>query len=197
MDNEQEVEAKRVEIVGRMKVLRKQLEAGNTTDVLAWIIPDELACAQRPLRHHPRYGGSGSPIPREATPLVVEWAEQVKLEGVASIIDFMHDRDLRCYESLDLPGGNFRAFLQDRGFAVVPLPWEDPAHSRTDPVQKRARLEEMRKLALRAYDDLPKPVLLICSAAIDRSAPAAAFIWKHREKIPPNPKENSDAKGLE
>src|SRR5436305_14593910 len=95
-----------------MKALRKQLEAGNTTDVLAWIIPDELACAQRPLRHHPRYGGSGSPIPREATPLVVEWAEQVKLEGVASIIDFMHDRDLRCYESLDLPGATSVPFFK-------------------------------------------------------------------------------------
>src|SRR5207249_11402079 len=97
MDNEQELEAKRVEIVGRMKALRKQLEAGNTTDVLAWIIPDELACAQRPLRHHPRYGGSGSPIPREATPLGGEWAEPVKLRGGASIIDLMPDPDLRCY----------------------------------------------------------------------------------------------------
>lgn len=139
-----------------------------------------MAIAQRPLRHHPRYGGSGLPIPAEAKPLILDWIEHIRLEGIASIISFMHDRDLRCYRDIDLSGLNLVAFLQREGFRVRPLPWEDPAHSKTDPSAKRAKLEQVRKDALKAYDELPKPVLLQCSAGIDRSAPVAAYVWQKR-----------------
>jgi hypothetical protein len=33
---------------------------------------------------------------------------------------------------------------------------------------------------LRAFDELPKPVLLQCSAAIDRTVPVAAYIASKR-----------------
>ncbi len=174
------IEAKRSEIVAAMKRLRRKLESGDDSELLVWVIPKILACAQRPLRHHPRYGGSGLPIPAEAKPLILDWIEQIRLEGVASIISFMHDRDLRCYRDIDLGGLNLVAFLQHQGFRMCPLPWEDPAHSKTDSTAKGAKLEQVRRDSLEAYDRLPKPVLLQCSAGIDRSAPVAAYIWQKR-----------------
>ena len=102
------------------------------------------------------------------------------MEGIVSIISFMHDRDLRCYRQIDLGGMNLTGFLMSEGFKVRALPWEDPAHGKTDEAVKRAKREQMCNDALKAYDQLPKPVLLICSAGIDRSAPATAYIWKQR-----------------
>lgn len=174
------IEAKRSEIVAEMKRLRRKLESGDDSELLVWVIPKALAVAQRPLRHHPRYGGSGLPIPAEARSLVLDWIEQIHLEGIASIISLMHDRDLRCYRDIDLGGLTLVEFLQREGFHLCPLPWEDPAHSKTDSSTKRARLQRVCKDALEAYDRLPKPVLLQCSAGIDRSAPVASYVWQKR-----------------
>jgi hypothetical protein len=99
-----------------------------------------------------------------------------------SIISFMHDRDLRCYQQIDLGGANLTAFLVREGFNVCALPWEDPAHSKTAPSMKQSKREQVCQEALEAYGRLPKPVLLMCSAGIDRSAPVAAFIWRNRSK---------------
>lgn len=177
---EAQVEIKQLEIVAKMKALRRRLEAGDESDILVWVMPSRLACAQRPLRHHPLYGDSGLPIPGEAKPLILNWVERIRAEGIASIISFMHDRDLRCYQDIDLGGMNLPTYLVREGFNVCPLAWEDPAHSKTNPVAKRAKLEDIRQAALEAYDRLPRPVLLQCSAGIDRSAPVAAYIWTKR-----------------
>lgn len=40
--------------------------------------------------------------------------------------------------------------------------------------------QELMEEVLLAYDGLPKPVLLHCSAAIDRTTPVAAFIIQKR-----------------
>ena len=174
------IEAKRSQIVAEVKKLRRRLESGDDSDLLVWVIPKALAITQRPLRHHRLYGGSGLPIPADAKPLILDWIAGVRLAGIASIISFMHDRDLRCYRDIDLGGRDLVAFLQHEGFTVRALPWEDPAHGKTDPSVKKAKLEQVRKAALEAYDALPKPVLLQCSAGIDRSAPVAAFLWSKR-----------------
>ena len=68
---EDQAEAKRSEVVAQMKALRRKLEAGDDSQLAAWVIPGALACAHRPLRHHPLYGGSGLPIPGEARPLIL------------------------------------------------------------------------------------------------------------------------------
>src|SRR3954452_9598516 len=109
--NDAAVEVKRVEVARRMKALGDRLESGDDAELLVWVIPNALACAHRPLRHHPNYGGSGQPIPTSATPLVYQWVEQLRAKGVQSIISFMHDRDLRCYRELDLHGLSFVEFL--------------------------------------------------------------------------------------
>ena len=177
---EDQIEAKQAEIVARIKALGRNLGAGHDSELLVWVIPCALACAHRPLRHHPLYGGSGLPIPGEAKPLILDWVEQIRMEGIASVISLMHDRDLRCYQQIDLGGLTFTGFLEHEGFTVCHFPWEDPAHRKTDPAVKRAKLEQVRQAALQAYDRLPKPVLLQCSAGIDRSAPVAAYLWRSR-----------------
>ncbi len=87
--------------------------------------------------------------------------------------------ELRYYEALDL-GTSLVEFYQTRGFDVAHIPWEDPAHSKTERSAIKVKRDGVRQDALVAYDSLPKPVLLHCSAGEERSAPVAAFIWWHR-----------------
>jgi hypothetical protein len=166
-----ELGAKRLEIIGRMKALTKKLEAGDDSELLAWVLPNRLSCAQRPLRHHPRYSGSGVVLPAALTPFVFEWVAKIRAAGIVSIISFMHDRDRACYTELDLGASDVLSFYEAQGLSVVRLPWEDPHHSKADAKIKRRKLEACRVRALAAFDELPKPVLLQCSAGIDRSAP--------------------------
>jgi hypothetical protein len=175
-----ELDAKRTEIINQMKALRAKLEAGDDSELLVWVLRDRLACAQRPLRHHPRYSESGVVLPIALTPLVCEWVAKIRAAGIISIISFMHERDRACYAELDLGSEDVLSFYESQGLAVVRLPWEDPHHSRADKMVKRRALEDSRARALRAFDELAKPVLLQCSAGIDRSAPVAAYIWQNR-----------------
>jgi hypothetical protein len=163
-----------------MKALGDRLESGDDRELLVWVIPNVLACAHRPLRHHPLYGGSGQPIPAAVKPLILDWIEQIRAEGIASVISFMHDQDLPCYNDIDFDGVNLNEFLERYGFCVAAIPWEDPHHKGTDPLTKRKTLERCRVAALEAFDRIPKPVLLQCSAGIDRSAPVGAHIWWKR-----------------
>jgi len=113
---EDRIEEKRIEIVKQLKTMRRRLESGDNSQLLVWIIPRALACAQRPLRHHPLYGGSGLPIPGAAKPLILAWIRQIKEEGIKSILSFMHDRDVRCYSHIDLGGLDLVDFLSTVGF---------------------------------------------------------------------------------
>jgi hypothetical protein len=119
-------------------------------------------------------------MPADARESILDWIDRIRLEGITSIISFMHDRDIRCYREIDFGGMDLLGFLDSLGVQVCRLPWEDPAHSKTDQKIKEANLERVRKAALAHYDQLLKPVLVMCSAGIDRSAPVAAFIWKNR-----------------
>jgi hypothetical protein len=166
-----------------MKALKARLESGDNSELLVWLIPQQLASAQRPLRHHPLYAGSGAIIPTQATELVFEWVASVRASGIVAIISFMHDRDRRCYSDLDLKANDINEFYEQQGFKVARIPWEDPHHSKADPSIKQKRLEQCRKDALAAFDVLPKPVLLQCSSGIDRSAPVAAYIWQQRSAV--------------
>ncbi len=175
-----ELDAKRIEIVIAMKALKTKLETGDDSQLLVWVLRDRLACAQRPLRHHPRYSGSGVVLPATLTPLVFDWVAKIRAAGIVSVISFMHDRDRACYAELDLGSEDVLSFYESQGLAVVRLPWEDPHHSRADKMVKQRALDDSRARALRAFDELSKPVLLQCSAGIDRSAPVAAYIWQNR-----------------
>ena len=66
-------------------------------------------------------------------------------------------------------------------FDVCHIPWDDPAHR---PWSERGSFEDellrVREQALAAFDALPKPGALHCSAGIDRSSPVAAYIYVQR-----------------
>jgi len=101
-----------------MRALGRKLESGDDSEIILWVIPGALACSHRPLRHHPRYGGSGQPIPEDAKQLILDWLERIRLEEIASIISFMHERDLRCYREIDLGGMDVLALAESEGFKV-------------------------------------------------------------------------------
>jgi|ERR1017187_1239480 signal transduction histidine kinase len=174
---EESIEKKTQEIKRAMSALGRKLEAGDNSQLLHWVIPRSLACAHRPLRHHPVYGGSGNNLGPAAAILVHQWAKDIRESGIKSVIPLMHDRDLRCYASLDLGATNLLEFYKEQGFDVFHVPWEDPHHKKSTPSEKRITLLRVRQEALAAYEKLAKPVVVQCSAGIDRSSPVAAFIY--------------------
>lgn len=175
--SEDMIENKTLDIKAAMRSLGHRLEQGDNSQILHWVIPGKLACAHRPLRHHPRYGASSKNLPSSASGLIRDWAEDVLTCGIRSIICLMHDKDLACYASLDLRTTGLVEYYKNVGLQVAHIPWEDPHHKKSAPAQKREMLLRVRKEALSAYLDLDKPVLLQCSAGIDRSSPVAAFVW--------------------
>jgi hypothetical protein len=176
IDIERLIEDKKTEIRAGLTVLKHRLEREDYSQLVHWIIPDTLACSPRPLRYHPVYGGSGTSIESSATSLVKEWVDLIEIEGIRSIISLMHLRDIAYYEGLDLGATNLIEFYRNRGFKVEHIPWEDPRHSKATFSQTQKTFRAVRKLALQAYDRLPKPVLVQCSAGVDRTAPVAAYI---------------------
>ncbi len=179
-ETEAALEAKAAEIADAMRRLGRRMLEGDQSELVHWIIPGALACAHRPFRYDSRYGGSRTPVPVEATAELSEWAELIQCYGIRGIISLMHDRDLSCYSRLNLGATDLIGFLRQRGFVVAHHPYEDPAHRRTRPIEARKLLVAIRDAALISYDELPKPVLIQCSAGEDRSAPVAAFIWMNR-----------------
>jgi hypothetical protein len=153
----------------------KQLnERGDYSTVMTWVIPGKLACAARPLRYHHIYRGSGKTLPAEARPELDRWIECVRSEGVVSLICFVSEKELAHYSQLLPVGANLVDYYRSVGFQVHHLPWSDPAHSGYGSFQRE--VEEKRPVLLEAYDQLPKPVLVHCSAAIDRSPPVVAYV---------------------
>ncbi len=173
---EDAIEKKTEEIKRAVSTLKRRLRVGDNSKPLSWVVPGKLACAPRPLRYHPCYGGSGSLLPASATDLLFDWASEIQDEDIKSVISLMHDRDVRCYESLDLRAADIYNFYEQQGFEVAAIPYEDPHHKKSTPAEKRKTLLRIREEALAAYDRLSKPVLVQCSAAWDRSPPVAAFI---------------------
>lgn len=174
-------EQKAKELRDALAALGKRLSTGDDQGLLVWVIPEKLACAHRPLRHHPQFGGSGKDLPPEASSDVRKWVDRMKMAGIQSIIALMHPKELRHYARLDLRAQDLIDFYRKCGFEVRHIPWEDPAHRPTSAGHSfQEEVARIRLVALHAFDDLPKPVLMHCSAGIDRSSPVAAYIWTKR-----------------
>jgi len=172
------------ELRDALRDLGRALQAGHESELLVWVIPDALACAHRPLRHHPEFGGSGRDLPAAATAAVVRWAGLVRGLGIRAIICLMHQKELRHYARLDLDAEDLTDFYRRSGFEVRHIPWEDPAHqAASERLSFPDNLARTCEEALDAFDELPKPVLLHCSAGIDRSSPVAAYIWSERAQL--------------
>ncbi len=112
-----------------------------------------------------------------------KWVRRIKDEfGVQSIIHLISPKEIRHYVQLDL-GAEDLIDLYRKNFEVRHIPWEDPAAQPARSSETSRFKEELARIkvdALRAFDELPKPVLLHCSAGIDRSSPVAAHIWVER-----------------
>ena len=133
------------------------------TDSSSWEIEGELARSPRP-----GYGGErGAPVPRHA---VDAWLAALTAMGVRSIICLLAEDQLGFYA--ELPGG-LVGYYRDAGFTVAHVPVRD----HQQPPLAAQHLDEI----WRAYRSLPRPVLVHCSAGVDRTGRAIAHIQSRLE----------------
>jgi hypothetical protein len=89
--------------------------------------------------------------------------------GIRSVICLLTARQLKRYYisgGLDLHPEGLLGYYDSQGLKVSPIETPDFEPPSSDIMNR----------ALRAFQSLPKPILLHCSAAIDRTTPIAAFI---------------------
>lgn len=112
---------------------------------------------------YPRPRGPGT----ASVPLadVDAWIREVKGHGIRSIICLLGTEQLRLYP--DIPEGLI-AHYRRHGFAVEHIPTID----HQDPPLTNDELELIRS----AFERLPKPVLIHCSAGVDRTGWAVDFL---------------------
>ena len=117
-----------------------------------WVIEGVLATSPRP---------GYTPGPEYAVPAakVHAWVEETQRFGIASIICLLHDDQLPLYRR-EIPQGLIR-FYTESGFAV--------AHVGTFDGQTHPFTPEQYLQAWEAFRALPKPVLVHCSAGMDRT----------------------------
>lgn len=154
--------------------IRHQLREGDGSELWLWVIKGRLACAQRPLRDHPKFGGR-SPLPPDARPLVVSWVDRLVKAGFRSVISLLEVAQLDRYYvrgGINLHPDGLLGYYSSRGVEVESIPCTD---------YQKPTDDQMRH-ALEAFRRLPKPVLLHCSAGIDRTAPVAAYLSEHDER---------------
>ena len=171
-------------IRAQLRALGESLQAGDDSNLVVWVLEGVLACAQRPLRRHPTFGGR-KPLPPDARNAVIEWVGRIVAMGFASIICLTHEKELKYYMPLRLHPDGLLGFYRTSGLEVEHLGWPDPAHADTLAERERrmALVDRIRVEASEAFERMPKPVLLHCSSGIDRSPPVAAFIaGKHVSK---------------
>jgi hypothetical protein len=132
--------------------------------MLSWIRPGELATGQRP-------GYTPGAELTVSLSAVQSWIEEKRAAGIASIICLLAGDQLPLY-SRALPQGLLR-FYEQSGFAVVNIASSDGLTEPYSPDQLDA--------AWQAYQALPKPVLVHCSAGHDRTGRIVAYLLQRLE----------------
>jgi protein-tyrosine phosphatase len=123
------------------------------------VIPDRLYRAARP-----GYSGGGkAPISMGE---VQRWIEAAQSLGVVSIVCLLADEHLCLY-----PEGDLLGIYRTAGFEVRHIPVTDHTRPPLTPEQLDA--------VLQAWRELPQPVLIHCSAGIDRTGAAVKHVLAH------------------
>jgi protein tyrosine phosphatase (PTP) superfamily phosphohydrolase (DUF442 family) len=117
-----------------------------------WIRAGELAISTRP-GYRP---GAEFSVARE---LVDDWVAEMHDAGIASIICLLAGDQLPLYDRA-LPDG-LLDYYREAGFEVAHVPTADG--------QQRPFTPDQLDAAWDAFDRLPKPVLVHCSAGFDRT----------------------------
>ena len=130
--------------------------------MIEWVIPGRLARSGRPGYR----GQGGGQVPQSD---VEAWLADAKTLGIRSILCLLDENQLDFYR--DLQGGLLGAYRR-AGMTVGHVPVED---HQTPPIPPDL-LEEVERL----FTALPPPLLVHCSAGIDRTGAATEHILKTR-----------------
>lgn len=107
----------------------------------------------------------------DVDPAEVEaWLDEARARGIRSILCLLDEKQLAYYGRL--PGGLLAAYRQ-AGMAVASLPVPD---LQTPPIPDA----DLRR-AWQAFLDLPAPLLVHCSAGIDRTGAAVEYIHRMQD----------------
>lgn len=128
--------------------------------MLRWIVDGLLAGS-----HRPGYAGeSGGQVDTAA---VDEWLEDIRDLGIRSIICLLHDEQLSYYSTL--PSGLLQHY-RDQGFNIRHI----PARDHSSPPLTETQLDEVWA----SFTELEKPVVVHCSAGMDRTGAATEHITR-------------------